>query len=95
MSHETRTPMNGIIGMTGLLLDTDLDQEQREFAQLIDNSAQALLTLLNGILDLSQLGAGKLALETTTFDLAARGESPELAPAGPGTRLVRAEDLNT
>ena len=71
MSHETRTPMNGIIGMTGLLLDTDLDQEQREFAQLIDNSAQALLTLLNGILDLSQLGAGKLALETTTFDLGA------------------------
>jgi signal transduction histidine kinase len=71
MSHEFRTPMNGIIGMTGLLLDTDLDQEQREYAQIVDNSAQALLTLLNGILALSEIGAGKLALETTTFDLRA------------------------
>ena len=71
MSHETRTPMNGIIGMTGLLLDTELDHEQRDYAQIVDNSAQALLTLLNDILALSEIGAGKLALQTTTFDLRA------------------------
>jgi signal transduction histidine kinase len=75
MSHETRTPMNGIIGMTGLLLDTELDPEQREYAQLVDDNAQALLTLLNSILDLSEIEAGKLALETTTFDLGALIES--------------------
>jgi signal transduction histidine kinase len=74
MSHETRTPMNGIIGMTGLLLDTELDHEQREYARIIDNRAQDLLTLLNGILDLSEIGAGKLALEDTTFDLRALTE---------------------
>jgi PAS domain S-box-containing protein len=75
MSHETRTPMNGIIGMTGLLLDTELDHEQREYARSIDHSAQDLLTLLNGILDLSEIGAGKLALEDTTFDLRALTEN--------------------
>jgi PAS domain S-box-containing protein len=83
MSHETRTPMNGIIGMTGLLLDTELDHEQREYARLIDNSAQSLLTLLNGILALSEIGSGKLALETATFDLRALIENLT-AVLGPG-----------
>ena len=69
MSHELRTPMNGILGMAQLLLMTQLDDKERgEYARTILNSGQTLLTLLNDILDLSKVEAGKLELESLPFD---------------------------
>ncbi len=69
MSHEIRTPINGIIGMTGLILDSDLDPEQRDYVETVRTSADSLLVLVNDILDLSKVEAGKLSLENIECEM--------------------------
>jgi GAF domain-containing protein/DNA-binding response OmpR family regulator len=69
MSHEVRTPMNAVIGMSGLLLDTDLNDDQRDYAETIRNSGEALLTIINDILDFSKIEAGRMDIELRAFEL--------------------------
>ena len=71
-SHELRTPMNGILGMVHLLLGTELTEDQREYAQSVNQCANDLLTIINDILDVSQIESGRLTIEESGYDL---GES--------------------
>ena len=69
MSHEIRTPMNGIIGLSDLLADLDLSEDAQAYARTINESVDALLAIINDILDISKLDAGHLTIEPRQFDL--------------------------
>ncbi len=69
MSHEILTPMNGVLGMTSLLLDTDLDETQREYAAIVHDSGEGLMEIINQIFDFSRIESGRLELEDAPFDL--------------------------
>ena len=71
VSQQIRTPMNGMIGMVGLLMDTGLTPDQREYAEVVRNSAEALLEIINGILDFSKIETGKVEIQSVPFDIRA------------------------
>ncbi|MDP3219816.1 MAG: ATP-binding protein, partial [Deltaproteobacteria bacterium] len=99
MSHELRTPMNGVLGMTALLRDTPLSRDQAGFLEMLEQSGQNLLRVINDVLDFSRLEAGAVPLESASFDLAGtveevvRAAAPEALGKGIEVVLDVARDL--